>query len=184
MVKPARAAPGTGQVIWRRTLTLARIAAVLTMSAAMPVRAQWTDVGSTRAATEREAVVRSDDAAELRIWLDTSQALRAQFKLAPGLVAFAPQGCVTIQVDDQAMQDLSAPEYRCQADGASVEMFLTQMENKQISSPMLIDLMDGRRVILRYRLSHAGYGTAQFSLKGSKQALREALGESITIVGE
>ena len=148
----------------------------------MPVCAQWTDVGSTRAATEREAVVRSENSEELRIWLDDEQALRVQFKLAPGLIALASQGCATIQVDKRAIQDLSAPEFECKTDGASVQLLLTRMENDELDSPTLLDLMNGRRVSLRYRLLHAGYGSAQFSLKGSKQALRDSLGEDVTIV--
>ena len=169
-------------------LTLMRIALVATLLAALfaalPVAAQWTDVGSTRAASEREALVRSDDAAELRIWLDKTSGLHLQFMLAPGLLAFAPGGCVTLQVDDYAIPDLSAPEYECSSDGASIQLLLTQVKNRQINSPILLDLMNGKRVELRYRLAHAGYGSAQFSLKGSKQALTDTLGGDITIIGD
>jgi len=167
---------------WTRP-SLAHAAVALALFAAVPVYAQWTDVGSERAATEREAVVRSENTAEIRIWLDDTQALRMQFKLTPGLVAFAPQGCITIQVDDHEMLDLSAPAYECSADGASVELLLTQVEDNQLDSPLLLDLMNGRRVQLRYRLSHAGYQSAQFSLRGSKQALIDSLGEDIEIIG-
>ena len=162
--------------------SLAGIAAAFALCAAMPVCAQWTDVGSVRAATEREAVVRSENSAELRIWLDDEQALHMQFRLAPGLIAFAAQGCATIQVDSLAIQDLSAPEFECKTDGASVQLLLTRVENDQVDSVMLLNLMNGRRVRLRYRLLHAGYGAAEFSLKGSKQALRDSLGENVTIV--
>jgi hypothetical protein len=162
---------------------LAHAAVALALFAAAPVYAQWTDVGSQRAATEREAVVRSENAAEIRIWLDETQALRMQFKLAPGLVAFAPQGCATVQIDDHELQNLSAPAYECSTDGASVQLLLTRMENNQLDSPLLLDLMNGRRVQLRYRLSHVGYQSAQFSLRGSKQALSDSLGEDIEIIG-
>ena len=137
---------------------------LLTLSA----RAQWTDVGSTRAITELEAVVHSDTRAELRIWLDDEQALRLQFKLTPGLVSFAPKSCITLQVDEQPMQDLSAPEHECSSDGESVQLLLTRVEDEQVDSPTLLDLMNGRKVNLRFRLEHAGYGIEQFSLKGSK----------------
>lgn len=161
------------------------IATMLALSLlALPVRAQWTDVGSTRAVTEREAVVRSDTRAELRIWLDDEQVLRLQFKLAQGLVSFAPKGCFTLQVDEQPIQDLSAPEHECSSNGASVQLLLTRLEDKQVDSPTLLDLMNGKKVNLRYRLAHAGYGTEQFSLKGSKQALRDTLGDDIKIVGD
>lgn len=134
---------------------------------AVAVNAQWTDVGSARAATEREALVRSDTRAELRIWLDNEQTVRVQFKLAPGLVSFASQGCITLQVDELPMQDLSAAEHECSTNGANVELLLVRLDGKRVNSPLLLDLMNGRRVNLRYRLSHAGYGTEQFSLKGS-----------------
>lgn len=164
---------------------IAPIVALPLMSAlALPAHAQWTDVGSTRAATEREAVVRSDTRAELRIWLDDEQALRLQFKLTPGLVSFAPQGCLTLQVDGQPMQDLAAPEHECSSDGESVRLLLTRVEDNQVDSPTLLDLMNGKKVNLRYRLAHSGYSTEQFSLKGSKQALIDTLGADIRIIGD
>ena len=49
---------------------------------------------------------------------------------------------------------------------------------------MLRNLMNGRRVNLRYRLVHAGYGSKQFTLRGSKQALIDSLGPSVKIVGD
>lgn len=165
--------------------TIGRWVALSLMSAlALSAHAQWTDVGSARAATEREAVIRSDTRAELRIWLDADQALRLQFKLMPGLVSFAPQSCITLQVDQQPMRGLSAQEYECNSDGASVQLLLTRVEDKQIDSPLLLDLMNGMRVNLRYRLAHSGYGTEQFSLKGSKQALIDSLGADIAIIAD
>jgi hypothetical protein len=176
------------RAVFGAKMTARLIAPALALSVmslwSLSVAAQWTDVGSERATTEREAVVRSDSRAELRIWLDAEQALHLQFKLTPGLVSLAPEGCLTLQVDEQPMQDLSAPEHECSTDGESVRLLLTRVEEKQVDSPTLLDLMNGKSVNLRYRLMHAGYGTEQFSLKGSKQALRDALGADIRIVGD
>lgn len=171
----------------RRSATKSRracFAAVLMLSASMPIYAQWSAVASTRSASQREAMVRSENAAELRIWLDEEHAVRMQFKLAPGLVGIAPDQCVTIQIDTLAMQDLSAAAHECSSDGESAQLLLIRAQDGQIDSPMLRNLMNGQRVTLRFRLSHAGYGAAQFSLKRSKQTLSDALGEGVTITGD
>ncbi|MFT5446772.1 MAG: hypothetical protein ACI9DC_001947 [Gammaproteobacteria bacterium] len=183
-MKPATRTVSGARTIARTIVRFAAPALALSLMSllALSARAQWTDVGSTRAVTQLEAVVRSDTRAELRIWLDDEQALRLQFKLTPGLVSFAPQSCITLQVDEQPIQDLSAPEHECSSDGGSVQLLLTQVEGEQVDSPTLLDLMNGKKVNLRYRLEHAGYGTEQFSLKGSKQALSDTLGADIRII--
>lgn len=165
-------------------LRRAWFAGVLTVLASTPIYAQWNDVESTRSASKREALVLSEHSAELRIWLDEEHAVHMQFKLAPGLVGIAPHECVTIQVDTLAMQDLSAATHECSSAGQSAQLLLTRAQNGQINSPMLRALMNGRGVTLRYRLSHAGYGSEQFSLKRSKQALSDALGENVKIIVE
>jgi hypothetical protein len=166
-----------------RALERAFIAAVFTVFTSTAVYAQWSDVASTRSLSEREALVHSENAAELRIWLEQDHTVRMQFKLAPGLVGLS-QECVTIQIDDAAMHDLSATAFECATDGDSVRLLLARAENDRINSAVLADLMNGRRVTLRYRLSQAGYGSARFSLKGSKQALGDVLSADMTVVTE
>ena len=143
--------------------------------------AQWSAVESDKAANGREAMVKSDYDARISIWLDKENILFAQFELASGLIALDEQICPTFQIDLNVINNLTAAEHRCEVSGAQVRFQLTQAQDNTIDSPLLLQFMNGSRVIVRYRLKHAGYGAQTFSLKGSKQALINVFGDDITV---
>ena len=151
------------------------------LSMAMPAQAQWSDIETNISASGRAALVKSDNDARLSIWLDKENILFAQFDLAPGLLAFDEKICPTFQIDLTQIKNLSSSTHQCSVAEAHVRFQVTQVQNNQIDSPMLLQFMNGSRVTVRYRLKYAGYGAETFSLKGSKQALKDALGDGITV---
>lgn len=130
------------------------------------------------------AWVRNEDGARLRIWVDAEAQVRAAFRLPPGLLALDPSGCPTLHVDQLAVEDLSAPDHACAVEHAQAKVVLARARDGQVHSPTLLHLMNGTRLTVRYRLIRGGYGAADFSLSGSKQALTDALGEGISVTGD
>ncbi len=145
-------------------------------------QAQWSAVPSS-ANTEsgNDALVRSEEGGELRIWLDVDSYLRASFRLEGGLARLDEAGCPTFQIDDTRPEDLSEPAHECSVDGTSAQVVLTQVSEGELDSRTLVRLMNGSRLGVRYRLAHAGYGAITFSLRGSKQALLRALGDQVQV---
>jgi hypothetical protein len=130
------------------------------------------------------AWVRNEDGARLRIWVDAESQVHAAFTLPRGLLALDPAGCPSLQVDQLPMQDLAAPEHECSVENARAKVVLARASDGHVDSPTLLNLMNGTRLTVRYRLIRGGYGTADFSLRGSKQALTDALGEEVQVTGD
>ena len=58
------------------------------------------------------------------------------------------------------------------------------MNGDAIASGTLLELMNGTSLTLRYHLGGLGYREAEFSLRGSKQALNAALGERVRVLAD
>ena len=151
--------------------------------AAPGARAQWTSAPAPGVAARTDATARATDGASLRIWVDTERRLRAEFTLAPGLLRLDPRACPTLQIDDRPPETLSDPFHQCTSEGAAAQVVLAQGSQGKVDSPTLLALMNGGTLTVRYRLEHAGYGASRFSLKGSKQALINAL-DNLAVTGD
>lgn len=146
------------------------------------VEAQWSAVPSEgNTESGNDALVRSEEGGELRIWLDVDSHLRASFRLGTGLARLDEAGCPTFQIDDTQPEDLSEPSHECSIDGATAQVVLARVNEGELDSRTLVRLMNGSRLVVRYRLAHAGYGAITFSLRGSKQSLLEALGDQVAV---
>jgi hypothetical protein len=149
---------------------------------ACPAAAQWnTATDYTGTSPRNTATVRNENGAQVDLWLDEDARLRLVFSLPRGLVALAPDLCPTFQVDDRPSEDLSGPEHACSARGGEATLTLAQAREQQVRSATLLELMNGSSLTVRYRLEHAGYGAAEFTLKRSKQALYDVLGEGYEV---
>jgi len=143
-----------------------------------PAAAQWTTTEAQDAGGERSvALARNGDGAEIRIRLDADSRVLASFRLPPGLMRLDPRGCPTFQIDERTPEDLSRERHACTVDGARAQLVLARAEDGSLDSLTLLELMNGSELTVRYRLAHAGYRAARFSLRGSKQALTTTLGE-------
>jgi hypothetical protein len=149
--------------------------------ASCPAAAQWRSVNPDGG--RAQAQVRNDEGAEIRIWMDDQRVLRATFRLPAGLARLDPDGCPTFQIDDRAAEDLATEAHACSVEGDRSEVALAQVSQDRVGSPTVLNLRNGDYLTVRYRLQHAGYGASRFTLRGSKQALSDALGEGVRVTG-
>ncbi len=164
-------------------MTLRRTFAALALLLAAPgAWCQWDTVvdGEGR----NVATVRSGDGAVLRIWLDAERQLRASFDLGDGLAALDAASCPTFQIDDQRAENLGHERYACEVNGVAARVIFGRVEENKIDSSVLLNLMNGSQLEVRYRLSRGGYGGTRFTLRRSKQALNDALGEDVAVAGD
>jgi hypothetical protein len=165
-----------------RTALALAVALVALATAPRPAMAQWRSVGLDGGRLQAE--VRNAEGARIRIWVDDRRFLRATFRLPPGLARLDPAGCPTFQVDDRVAENLATEAHACSVEGVRSEVVLAQVSGTRVESPTLLDLMNGEQLTVRYRLQHAGYGASRFTLRGSKQALSDALGVGVRVAGD
>ncbi len=172
-----------------RTLAGARLplAALGLLVASASAQAQWSSIAETSAgdgAVHQNALVTNERGASLRIFLASDNRLIAKFQLNKGLLSLDPVTCPTLQIDTYLPEDFNLAEFQCEITGAQASITLTQVKEEQLESKTFLELMNGRRLMIRYRLQGAGYGQQAFSLKGSKQALKATLTHGIVVIGD
>ena len=151
------------------------------------LHAQW-DVAvrpaSTSTATFNEAVITGKTGHRLHIFRDGRDQVFGEFELREGLLSLSSDGCPTYKVDGGKPIATSSEKARCETDGRRSRFRFGQIAGQQVRSAKLLEIMNGSRMELIYRLKGLGYDSAKFSLSGSKQAINEVLGNKITVVGE
>ena len=162
--------------------------AVLCLLVASPTaEARWTSIDEANAgddAVVHNAVVNNEQGASLRIYLTRDQRLIGKFTLGKGLLSLDPVTCPTLQIDKVPPEDFNLAEHQCEVTGAQARFIFTRISDGQLESKTFLELMNGRRLMIRYRLQGAGYGQQAFSLKGSKQALKATLTDDIVVIGD
>jgi hypothetical protein len=153
-----------------------------------PVQAQqWRSVNHTPQAPElpaKAALINASDGHGLRVFLDAESRILARFELPAGLRLLDPAGCPTLVVDEFEIQALHVPEGRCRVDDASATIELARVEDGAVDSPLVLQLLNGEELEIRYRLRHAGYDSVRFTLKRSKSVLLATLPGGTVIVGD
>jgi len=165
-----------------RRLALPALAAVAALVGAGTAAAQWTTV--TAEGKTPQATVRNDEGAEVQIRVDDEGWVHAVFRLPAGLARLDPAGCPTFQIDDRLPENLATEAHACRVSGASSEVVLAEVLERSVRSHTLLELMNGSRLTVRYRLLRGGYGGTRFTLRHSKQALSDALGEGVQVEGD
>ena len=168
---------------WRRSL----LAALLGAAAAAPstAAAQWEiATGSPLGARGEVQIARVSNSGgdSLSVFLDAESTLRAQFEVSDRLAALDTATCPTYLVDAGEPQVARFGADRCLVAGSSAIFALGAVDGDVIDSEALLELMNGTLMTVRYHLGGLGYREAEFSLRGSKQALNNAIGGSIRIV--
>ena len=158
------------------------LACVLAAGFAGAAPAQWRSVDLD--GTGLRAEVRNDGGAVVHITLETEGRVIATFRLPQGLVSLDSRSCPTWQIDDNVAEAARDSERACEVDAGSARFPVGRVQDSRVRSPTLLRLMDGRELVVRYRLRHAGYGIARFSLRRSKQALSDVLGESVEVIAD
>jgi len=62
-----------------------------------------------------------------------------------------------------------------------VEFVLGYIENNEIKSTALHNMMNGNKITYRFILESGGYDETEFSLSGSKRILTNILGNNLTV---
>lgn len=100
------------------------------------------------------------------------------------LEGFAPDHCPTLQVDDGVPVVLPTGGTSCLLDATRARFSLGRIENGSIVvSDVLLELMNGNRLIFRYRTRVGDYRETEFTLLGSMQAVSDSLGTGVTVSG-
>ena len=172
-----------------RTLALASLplAVLCLLAVSTTAQARWTSIDEANAGDDaivHNAVVNNEHGASLRIYLTRDQRLIGKFTLGKGLLSLDPVTCPTLQIDKETPEDFNLTEHQCEVTGAQARFIFTQVNNWQLESKTFLDLMNGRRLIIRYRLQGAGYGRQAFTLKGSKQALKATLTDDMVVIDD
>ncbi len=181
MVLPARGlhATGVGVTPARRWIAALALAA---LAAARPAAAEWTTVADE--GQPPQAQVRNDEGAEVRIRLVDGRVVHATYRLPAGLARLDPAGCPTFQIDKRVPENLATGAHACRVTGDGSEVVLADVVDGRVESPTLLELMNGGVLTVRYRLLRGGYGSSRFTLRHSKQALNDALGDGIIVAGD
>lgn len=167
-----------------RALALMGVLAAGTADAAS---ADWTAVTVTDAASGRsrvEAGIGDEAGNRLSVYRGDDAAITLRFSLRPGLRQLAPGSCATFIVDDLPM-NADAPAPACATTATASDITIARIEAQSVRSPELDALVNGGSLLVRYALAGAaGYESARFSLRGSKQAVRDAIGRDVLIVSD
>lgn len=150
-----------------------------------PVSAAWTisiEDGGTGDQARTVAVVQAGSGARLEVFRDGKQVIHAALILGEGFDVFAEDICPTLAIDQRRPVNMSSADNPCRVSGHRVRFAIGPVQESTITSPLLLQLMNGKTAVLRYQLRNGGYGEAAFSLQRSKQALVEAIGPGVTVL--
>ena len=149
--------------------------------------AQWHVVEDTPAGLASAinvAVVDNDSGHRVRVFRDATAVVRGEFSIGEGFRQLAADTCPTFHIDDNPPVAASNAEGPCRIDGSRATFELGEVRGEAIRADSLFWMMNGKRLVFLYRLERLGYHRTEFSLGGSKQALREALGHDVSVVAE
>lgn len=161
------------------------IIALAALSVATASQAQWQVVRETDAVSGAEtpvAQVRNGQGYYLAIYRDGDGVVRARFALNDRLILLDEQSCPTYQIDERQPRNSSFNSESCMLQARSSEYVLGTIDNSQVVSRPLYELMNGSLINYRFRLKTGGYDQAQFSLSGSKRALVSVLGTELEVL--
>lgn len=151
----------------------------------LPTSAAWTismEHGGTEAQPRKVAVVQAGSGERLEVFRDGKQVVHAALVLGEGFDVFAADICPTLAIDQRRPVSISSVDRPCRVSGHRLQFAVGPVQDGTITSPLLLQLMNGSTAVLRYRLRDTGYGEAAFSLQRSKQALVEVLGPEVRVL--
>lgn len=146
--------------------------------------AEWNVVSQRDAETQRETLVAQTRNAEghtLAIYRDAGGAIRSRFGLNDSLNGLAEKSCPTYQIDNRDPRNVSINDAACISHRLWAEYVLGYIQEKRVVSLLLHELMNGNKIVYRFKLLSGGYDETEFSLAGSKRALLAVLGSDLEI---
>lgn len=155
----------------------------LLLSLATCAQAQWETVPEPNRDGAIHAFVRNATGAALTVYRDREDRVIATLTLGRGFDEFREDACPSFVVDQEPPVNLAREAPACTVNGAQARFHFGRVDGGSLISPLVLQLMNGRELTLRYPLKERGYRESRFLLRGSKQALSEALGPGVRVLG-
>ena len=140
-----------------------------------------THTDTDTATQTRVAYTENGEGYSLEIYRDGSGAIRSRFGTRHSLGRLAEKTCPTYQVDDRKPGNRSINDAACISHRQWAEFILGYIDNNQVTSTLLHNMMNGNKVTFRFILENGGYAETEFSLSGSKRILTEILGRQLVV---
>lgn len=131
----------------------------------------------------RVARIENEEGYSLEIYRDASDVVRSRFNMNDNN-RLKEKTCPTYQVDNLDSQNRSINDAPCISQQKWAEYVLGYIIDSQVDSSKLHNLMNGNQITYRFILENSGYSTTSFSLRGSKEALVNALGNDLRVMQE
>ncbi|NIR30569.1 MAG: hypothetical protein GWN84_14915 [Gammaproteobacteria bacterium] len=156
------------------------------MAGASSAAAQWQIVQDARVGAARTvdvAYVENDQGDVLQVYRDPNGTIRGTLAIGGGFERLATEFCPSYRVDERPPGKLRSEEGECRIEPQRAHFALGEVRRGRVRSSLLIELMNGSRVVFRYRLAPPlGYQESTFTLSGSRGALQAALGPNLSVV--
>ena len=149
---------------------------IVTLLIAQTASAQWRvgqDTPDGSSARIDVAMVENDSGHTLELYSDDTQTVRGTFTIRGGFDTIDPGTCPTYRVDERQPDHLTFAGERCRI--LPKEAHFTLGGSGDPRNPQLRRIMNGSRLVFRYRLGNGIYRETEFTLRGSKYALTTAI---------
>lgn len=117
----------------------------------------------------------------LEFYKDGDAAIRIRLNLPEGLMKLREGTCPTYQIDQGKPDNRSYDASPCSGTVLRPEFVTGHIENQQIRSDLLLQIMNGNTITFRFRLEQGDYRETGFSLAGSKRSMTTAIGKEISV---
>ncbi len=161
-------------------LILALIVCLLPLSAS----AQWRVNQRSIAPSGAKGLVahtENDSGYALELYKDGDAAVRIRLNLPDNLMNLRKGACPTYQIDLGKPDNRSYDASPCSGTAHRPEIITGRIEDKQIRSDLLLQIMNGNTITFRFRLEPGDYRETSFSLAGSKRSMITAIGKDIRV---
>ena len=143
---------------------------------AQSAHAQWRVGQDTPEGTSARidvAVVENESGHVLELYSDDAQIVRGTFTIRGGFDTIDPRTCPTYRVDERAPNRVTFAGERCRILSKQAQFTLGPAGDARNNA--LRRIMNGSRLVFRYRLANGTYRETAFTLRGSKYALTTAM---------
>jgi hypothetical protein len=165
-------------------LSFIYLVAALSIFYPFPSHAQWTvntNIKNEAGAQTMVAYTSNEAGYSLEIYKDSSSTIRSRFSLNNQLIKFKERTCPTYQIDMGTPGNVSVNGAPCLSSGRWAEYILGQIEGNEVSSSILLSIMNGITITFRFQLDNGDFRETSISLSGSKRSMTTVIGEEITV---
>ena len=162
------------------------ITGLLLAAAPAAAVAEWaviTRPGTDNSTTTRVAHTVNKDGYSLEIYRDTNNVIRIRFGMNK-LDRLNGKNCPTYQIDNHRARNRSINDAQCLSQNNWAEYVLGYLNDDQVTSTSMLNLMNGNTITYRFILQDYSYSETSFSLAGSKRILQDVLGKNLAVSTE